>query len=116
MRRTTAIFAVLVMSAACSSAPGPDDEQLSGYRVVYRVVDAEPDAKNTSTEIVEVRRPYGGRVETRTDGETTTGRITSREHLWQLGDDGELEFGVLRPPGGPTRDASCCSTASASSP
>lgn len=77
-----------------------------GYRVVYRVVDAKPDARSPQTEVVEVRRPYDGRVETRKDGKITTGRITSREHFWQLGKNGDLRFGVLRPPAGPARDAS----------
>jgi hypothetical protein len=73
---------------------------------VYRVVDAAPGASKPSTEVVEVRRPYDGRVEDRIGGHTTTGRITSRAHFWQLGPRGALEFGVLRPPGGPARDAS----------
>jgi hypothetical protein len=109
MRRSRVIPIVLVISTACSGGTLRDTQRdsLSGYRVVYRVViDAKPGATSVSTEVVEVRRPYGGRVETTTRGKTTTGRITSREHFWQLGDDGELRFGVLRPPGGPARDAS----------
>jgi len=106
MRRVAPAALVLLFASACGTSPAARPSALDGYRVVYRVVDAKADARSTATEIVEVRRPYDGRVETRTDGQTTTGRITSREHFWQLGDDGELRFGVLRPPGGPTRDAS----------
>lgn len=100
-------LAFVVLYAALLPSCGPDGDLLvarpiDGYRVVYRVVDAE----QASTEVVEVRRPYGGRVETRINDETTTGRITSREHFWQLGEDARPQFGVLRPPGGPPRDAS----------
>jgi hypothetical protein len=112
MRRVTLIALVVLASTACGAPArvGPQiqpRDPLDGYRVVYRIVDPERDANSVATEIVEVRRPYDGRVETRPDGKmTTTGRVTSREHFWQLGKDEELQFGVLRPPGGPTRDAS----------
>jgi hypothetical protein len=95
------------MLGSCGTMSAPKSSTVrGGYRVLYRVVDAGTGARRSATEIVEVRRPYDGRVETRPDGKTATGRITSREHFWQLGTDAELQFGVLRPPGGPTRDAS----------
>jgi hypothetical protein len=104
------LYGLLLASCGSSGAPrleATTAQVLDGYRVVYRLIDVKADATNVATEIVEVRRPYDGRVETRPDGKTTTtGRISSREHFWQLGDGGELRFGVLRPPGGPTRDAS----------
>lgn len=108
MRRLAILVLCATVLTSCgSSAPlRVSTEVVDGYRVVYRVVEAKPDAKSTSTEVVEVRRPYGGRVETRPDGETTHGQITSREHFWQLGEEGELQFGVLRPPGPPTRSVS----------
>jgi hypothetical protein len=105
--RRLAWFAAAVLLASCSSAgPGVRPAPLDGYRVVYRIVDVAPGSTDRSTEIVEVRRPYDGRVAVRRDGRTITGRITSREYFWQVGRDDAIEFGVLRPPGGPTRDAS----------
>lgn len=53
-----------------------------------------------------MRRPFDGRVELHRQGGFTSGRVTNREYLWQLGEDGDLIFGVRRPPGGPARDAS----------
>lgn len=87
--------------AACAP-PRLAATAVDGYRVVYRIEDRAAGGKpSVSAEVVEVRRPYDGRVEDR-----GTGRVTSREHFWQLGADGSLRFGVLREPGGPARDAS----------
>ncbi len=106
MRRPlTAVITLVLASCGTVSAPKTSSVQ-GGYRVVYRVIDASPGTNGGATEIVEVRRPYDGRVESRRGRKTATGRITSREHFWQLGEDSELQFGVLRPPGGPARDAS----------
>jgi hypothetical protein len=80
---------------------------LDSYRVVYRIEDRAPGAKpSVTTETIEVRRPYDGRVIDEQGGRVLTGRITSRRHFWQLGDGGALRFGVLREPSGPARDAS----------
>lgn len=79
---------------------------LDGYRVVYRVEDRTGRRRDVRTEVVEVRRPFGGRVEQRFGDEIRSGRVTNREFLWQLTADGELLFGVRRPPSGPARDGS----------
>lgn len=111
MRRLAIVLVCASVLASCGArvpkgAEAEPRDTLDGYRIIYRVVDASTGARDTVTEIVESRRPYDGRVETRRDGETTTGQITSREHFWQLGAGGELQFGVLRPPGPATRSAS----------
>ena len=91
------------------------DRSIVGYHVVYRIEDrARPSRVNASTEVVEVRRPYGGRVEVRDPSGVRSGRVTSRRHLWVLGERGELRFGVLRPPGPPARDASLAALRDAS--
>ena len=120
LRRPAAVALAAVVLSACGGQArvGPHLERgegLSGYRVVYRVTDPSTDAERSATEVVEVRRPYGGRIETKANGRTTTGRITSREHFWQLDAEGELRFGVLRPPGGPARDASLAALRDAAS-
>jgi hypothetical protein len=110
------LLALLVVSAlasaSCSSVTSDLRERsIGGYRVVYRIEDrANPSRPKVATEVVEVRRPYGGRVEVR----DRSGRVTSREHLWVLGKGGELSFGVLRPPGPPARDASLAALRDAS--
>ncbi len=48
------------------------------------------------------------------NGRVRSGRVTSRNHLWVLGEDGQPSFGVLRPPGGPARDASLAALRDAS--
>ena len=110
------LLALLVVSAlasaSCSSVTSDLHERaIGGYRVVYRIEDrANPSRPDVTSEVVEVRRPYGGRVEVRDH----SGRVTSREHLWVLGKGGELSFGVLRPPGPPARDASLAALRDAS--
>lgn len=90
--------------AACGTAiPATGPRSVDGYRVVYRVT---APASHASVETLEVRRPYGGRIELARDGDVQSGRVTSRTHFWQLDDDGDLRFGVVRAPGGPARDAS----------
>ena len=93
-----------MLIAACGT-PVPDlaPVDVDGYRVVYRLT--APGVR-PSLETLEVRRPYGGRVEVVRDGAVTSGRVTSRTHFWQLGRNGDIRFGVVRAPGGPTRDAS----------
>ena len=83
---------------------------IAGYRVVYGVEDRAGQRPTYRTEVVEVRRPYGGRLENRSGrppgGEITSGKISNREFGWQLDDGGDLQFGLRRPSGGPTRDVS----------
>jgi hypothetical protein len=83
---------------------------IDGYSVVYRVEERTTRTPRISTEVLEVRRPYGARVELRPGkppgGRITTGNVSSREFFWQLDDGGALQFGVRRVPMGPLRDAS----------
>lgn len=83
---------------------------IRGYRVVYRIEDRAGAAPRVTTETVEVRRPYDGRVEQRPGsppgGDVTSGNVTNRDHFWQLTDGGALQFGVDRKPAGPARDGS----------
>lgn len=113
--RLLPVLAVVVAAAVWLLRPGSDVETLAaeeipGYRVVYRVEDTTGETVQTRTEVLAVARPYSGRVENRPGpppgGEVTTGRVTNREHLFMLDEGGRIRFGVLRPPGGPTRDAS----------
>lgn len=106
---------VVAVVVALWLRPGSDvelleAEEIPGYRVVYRVEDTTGETVQTRTEVLAVARPYSGRVENRPGappgGEVTTGRVTNREHFFMLDEGGRIRFGVLRPPGGPTRDAS----------
>lgn len=101
---------LLAVVAAVGSPVSPTlrTRQTDGHRVVYRIEDRSGDDSVVSAEVVEVRRPYGSRIERRegSRGSIRSGQVTSRRHLWQLEERGRLRFGVLRPPGGPARDAS----------
>lgn len=103
MRRIVVTCACAGLVACGTPVPALEPAPVAGYRVAYRVT--APGAR-PSQETLEVRRPYGGRVEVARDGDVTSGRVTSRTHFWQLGRDGDIRFGVVRAPGGPTRDAS----------
>jgi hypothetical protein len=105
-----ALVACLVLAAAGSPvSPKLRAQASDGHRVVYRIEDRSANGNvAVSTEVVEVRPPYGSRI-VRSAGSSRrvrSGQITSRTHLWQLGEDEKIRFGVLRPPGGPTRSAS----------
>ncbi len=103
------LIASLVVAATGSKVtPRLRERAVDGYRVVYRIEDRASSSRvSTSSEVLEVRRPYGGRIEVPDrNGRIRSGRITSRKHLWVLEEGGKLRFGVLRPPGGPARDAS----------
>lgn len=86
-------------------SPGP-----LGYRVVYEVDDLSGDEPRTSTEVLEVRKPYDSRVEiyegSVTDGRVSGGQVTNRLFQWTLGEGGDPSFGIARPPGPPERDLS----------
>lgn len=85
-------------------------ETSQGYRIVYRVEDRSRPQVRVTTEVVEVGRPYDGRLETRSGrppgGEITSGQVTNRDYFWQLGEQGVPHFGVRRIPAGPARDVS----------
>lgn len=97
---------LMVWVAASARETVPDAVALEGYRVVYRVEDRPGADAGVHTEVVEVGRPYGGSVTRVVTAGIRSGRVTNRTFLWQLTEDGELLFGVRRPPGGPARDAS----------
>lgn len=81
-----------------------------GYRVVYEVEERTVGKATQATWVLEVRRPYDARLETRArrppGGDVVTGQVTNRDFLWQLDRDGALRFGVRRSPGIPVRDGS----------
>jgi hypothetical protein len=110
------VGSLVLVATGSTVTPELRERSIVGYQVVYRIEDrAKPSRVDVSTEVLEVRRPYGGRVEVRDrDGRVRSGRITSREHLWVLGRNGQLRFGVLRPPGPPARDASLAALRDAS--
>lgn len=112
------VTALLLVSSAVSFFGSPVKSELggspiSGYRVVYGIEDMAGERPSYRTEVVEVRRPYDGRLENRSGlppgGEITSGKISNREFGWQLDDGGDLQFGLRRPSGGPTRDVSYAS-------
>jgi hypothetical protein len=92
------------------TVPGGRPTSVDGYRVVYRLEDRTSRPARFATEVLEVRRPYDGRLETHAgptaEGQIATGQVTNRGAFWQLYVGGELQFGVRRMPGGPVRDAS----------
>ena len=106
------VLAALLGIAAAGNPSVPERRAvaLNGYRVVYRLEDRTTRPSRFATEILEVRRPYDGRIETHagttTLGPITTGQVTNRTDFWQLYEGGDLQFGVHRMPGGPIRDAS----------
>lgn len=100
----------LVASLGSPSTVGLRPEPSDGYRVVYRVEDRSRREPRVTTEVLEVGRPYGARLEMRSGrppgGEVTSGQVTNRDYFWQLGKEGVPQFGVRRIPAGPARDAS----------
>lgn len=81
-----------------------------GYRVVYRVEDRSRVKARVTTEVVEVGRPYNGRLEARSGpppgGDITSAQVTNRDYFWQLGENAITHFGVRRIPAGAARDVS----------
>jgi hypothetical protein len=100
------LASLIAPRATSIASPAPID----GYRVAYLIEDFAGERRSARTEVVEVRRPYSGRLESRSGrppgGEITSGRVSNREFGWQIDDGGELQFGIRRPSGGPTRDVS----------
>jgi hypothetical protein len=88
----------------------PEPRALAGYRVTYRVEDRTRPRVRVTTQVLEVHRPWSSRVEDRAGappGEAVVkAQITNGTHLWGLKGGGVLQFGVVRPPGGPGRDVS----------
>jgi hypothetical protein len=75
------------------------------YTVAYRIEDRAGEEHTVRSEVVEVRRPYDGRLEA-ADGSSSSGRLTNREFQWQLSGGEKPRFGFRRTPGGPVRDVS----------
>ncbi len=109
------VFCVLAGSLGISaigkpSVPELRPDTIEGYRVVYRLEDRTTRPARFATEVLEVRRPYDGRLETHAGttptGQISTGQVTNRNAFWQLSVGGDLQFGIRRMPGGPVRDSS----------
>jgi hypothetical protein len=104
------LAAAIVAVSRLSPAPELRSASITGYRVVYRVEDRAGPRPRVHTEVLEVRRPYDSRIEQRPGpppgGDVTAGNVVNRDHQWQLEEEGKLQFGVVRAPGGPGRDAS----------
>ena len=125
VRRSGVLIAAAIglVGAAVLAVGGPEvtgvgeQRPLAGYRVVYRVTDLAGE-RSFRTEVVEVRRPYDGRVENRPGrppgGAVSSGKVSNRVYGWQLDDGGALQFGLRRPPGLPTRDLSYAALSDAS--
>lgn len=88
----------------------PEARAIGAYRVVYRIEDFTDADVRVTTETLEVRRPYDSRVEQRLGpppgDDVTQGQVTNMTYLWSLRRGADVQFGVVRPPGGPLRDAS----------
>lgn len=118
MQRYAGVVLIVVVLAASlgiaaagkRSVPESRPTTLDGYRIVYRLEDRTTRPARFATEVLEVRRPYDGRLETHAgttpEGQITTGQVTNRTDFWQLSVGGDLQFGIHRMPGGPIRDAS----------
>ena len=107
------LVALVFAAAVLTFSYDPDTDlgaPVDAFRVVYSVEDFADEPVSFRTETLEVRRPYDGRLEGRPGlppgGDITSGKVSNREYGWQLDDAGRLQFGLRRPPGGPTRDVS----------
>lgn len=106
-RRQIAAFALLFLASCADATPLPRSLHPQPYRAGYEVSDHSERPAAQHTEFVDIVPPYGARVVVQAvDGETTGGRVTNREFLWELGANGKSRFGTRRTPGGPTRAVS----------
>lgn len=107
MRRGAAVLLALLVASGCAPSfrarPAPIAD---AFRVTYRVDDRTTASARTAIDVVEVDRPFRGRVESRSGGRIIAGQITNREFFWRLGEGGVAEFGLRRAPGGAAREIS----------
>lgn len=91
------------------AAPQPIRTSLEGYRVMYKVTDTAGDSPIVSTEVVEIRRPFESRSETwkgYPPESVQFGSVTNRMYFYNLKENGQEAYGVVRTPGTASRDGS----------